>query len=160
MVILPGNHDPALPGSPHHIVAAHAKNAAVLGVTHEREVTIAGLTVTGVPHLDYADARVVDRLAEKASRWRILMAHGHFEPAPLPDRRFSPSWLIGPDDLAQEGLDYVALGHWNRHAEVAAVPPAHYSGSPDFAGTVNRVTLAADAPAQVERLPIPGFRRG
>ena len=66
------------------------------------------------------------------------MAHGHY--VPIPDRtvRLRPSWLIGDDELAATGADYVALGHWNRAAKLGGVA-AYYSGSPEYAGTVNVV---------------------
>ncbi len=157
VVILPGNHDPALPDSPHHTVAALAPRAAILGVTHPDEVRLADLTVTGVAHTAYADAAVVARLGPKTTRWRILLAHGHFEAAPDPSRRFRPSWIVAAADLEQEGIDYVALGHWNRPAQVLGTPPAHYSGSPEYAGTVNRITLFPDRAPEIARLPIAGW---
>ena len=63
----------------------------------------------------------------------------------IPDRttRLRPSWLIGDDELAATGADYVALGHWNRAAKVGSGVPAYYSGSPEYAGTVNLVRLRA-----------------
>ena len=70
------------------------------------------------------------------------MAHGHYEPKP--DRSIGPrpSWLIGDDEIAATGADYVALGHWNRAVRVGnGSVPAYYSGSPEYAGTVNVVRL-------------------
>jgi hypothetical protein len=65
---------------------------------------------------------------------------------PVPDRstRLRPSWLIGDAELTATGADYVALGHWNRAAKVGSVA-AYYSGSPEYAGTVNVVRLSATA---------------
>lgn len=157
VIILPGNHDPALPNSPHHTVAALAPRAVILGVTHQDEVRLGDLTVTGVAHAAYADGPVVARLGPKATRWRIVLAHGHFEAVPDPSRRFRPSWIVAAQDLKQDGIDYVALGHWNRPVRVLDTPPAYYSGSPEYAGTVNRVTFFPSRPPEIERLPIVGW---
>ena len=46
--------------------------------------------------------------------------------------------------------DYIALGHWNRAAKVGAVA-AYYSGSPEYAGTVNVVRLTAGGDVAVAR---------
>jgi hypothetical protein len=71
---------------------------------------------------------------------------------PVPDRtvRLRPSWLIGDDELEATGADYIALGHWNRAAKVGAVA-AYYSGSPEYAGTVNVVRLTAGGDITVTR---------
>jgi hypothetical protein len=73
----------------------------------------------------------------------------------VPDRtsRLRPSWLIGDDELVATGADYVALGHWNRAAKVGTVA-AYYSGSPEYAGTVNVVRLGADGKVAVTRAPL------
>ena len=84
------------------------------------------------------------------------MAHGHYEPAP--DRSVSPrpSWLIGDDDIAATGADYMALGHWNRAVRVGnGTVPAYYSGSPEYAGTVNVVRLRKPSgEVEVTRAPL------
>jgi hypothetical protein len=47
---------------------------------------------------------------------------------------------IGDEEIAATGADYVALGHWNRAARVGnGKVAAFYSGSPEYAGTVNVV---------------------
>ena len=70
---------------------------------------------------------------------------------PVPDRttKLRPSWLIGDDELAAVGADYIALGHWNRAAKVGSV--AYYSGSPEYAGTVNVVRLSSAGEVAVMR---------
>jgi len=71
------------------------------------------------------------------------MGHGHYQPKPDRSSAARPSWLIGDDEIAATGADYVALGHWNRAARVGnGTVPAYYSGSPEFAGTVNVVRLS------------------
>jgi hypothetical protein len=81
------------------------------------------------------------------------VAHGHY--VPIPDRtiRLRPSWLIGDDELVATGADYIALGHWNRAAKVGEVA-AYYSGSPEYAGTVNIVRLAAAGEVTVARVAL------
>ena len=72
-----------------------------------------------------------------------------------------PSWLIGDDEIAATGADYVALGHWNRAVRVGnGKVPAYYSGSPEYAGTINVVRLGdkrrhGDARATRDRARTP-----
>jgi hypothetical protein len=78
------------------------------------------------------------------------VGHGHYVPVPDRTIRLRPSWLIGDDELAATGSDYIALGHWNRAVKVGNVA-AYYSGSPEFAGTVNVVRLSAAGGVAVTR---------
>jgi DNA repair exonuclease SbcCD nuclease subunit len=75
----------------------------------------------------------------------------------MPDRNGGPqpSWLIGDAELAATGADYVALGHWNRAAQVGnGKVPAYYSGSPEFAGTINVVRMSEAAGVTVTRMTL------
>ena len=61
-------------------------------------------------------------------RWLVAMAHGHFHFENDRDQRSSP---IYPDDVAASGCHYLALGHWDRHADVSgSATTAVYSGCP------------------------------
>ena len=156
VVLLPGNHDPAVPDAVYHRAALSAvDNLHVLGVTHDEAVLFAemGLEIWGRAHRDYGDMIPFEWLRPRSTRWQIAMAHGHY--VPLPDRtsRLRPSWLIGDNELAATGADYIALGHWNRPAKVGTVA-AYYSGSPEYAGTVNVVQLCADGKVAVTRAPL------
>ena len=156
VVLLPGNHDPAVPDAVYHGGALSAvDNLHVLGVTHDEAVLFAdlGLEIWGRAHRDYGDMIPFEWLRPRSTRWQIAMAHGHY--VPLPDRtsRLRPSWLIGDNELAATGADYIALGHWNRPAKVGTVA-AYYSGSPEYAGTVNVVQLCADGQDAVTRAPL------
>ena len=156
VVLLPGNHDPAVPDAVYHGGALSAvDNLHVLGVTHDEAVLFAdiGLEIWGRAHRDYGDMIPFEWLRPRSTRWQIAMAHGHY--VPLPDRtsRLRPSWLIGDNELAATGADYIALGHWNRPAKVGTVA-AYYSGSPEYAGTVNVVQLCADGKVAVTRAPL------
>ena len=70
------------------------------------------------------------------------MAHGHYDPAADRSVRPRAAWLIDDAEIAATGADYLALGHWNRPVRVGnGAVPAYYSGSPEYAGTVNMVRL-------------------
>jgi DNA repair exonuclease SbcCD nuclease subunit len=155
VVILPGNHDPAIPEAVFGKLSA-AHSIHILGVTHDT-VTLPDLAleIWGNPHRDYADMNPFGTFRPRTSRWQIAVAHGHY--MPTPDRTLvpRPAWLIGDADIAATGADYVALGHWNRAARVGdGAVPAYYSGSPDYAKSVNVVRLAADGKVIVVREPL------
>jgi DNA repair exonuclease SbcCD nuclease subunit len=154
IVLLPGNHDPVVSNSIYaHRAISGAANLHVIGVTHEEAVILDDLEleVWGRAHRGYADMIPLERPRQRSTRWQVVLAHGHY--VPLPDRatRLRPSWLIGDDELAATGADYIALGHWNRPATVGAVKKAYYCGSPGYAGTVNLVRLTAMGRVEVHR---------
>ncbi len=73
------------------------------------------------------------------------MGHGHYEPPETFANPLRPSWLISNEAIDATGADYVALGHWDRPAQVGSgVIPAYYSGSPEWAKTVNLVFRLTD----------------
>ena len=153
VVLLPGNHDPAVPDAVYNDGALAAlDNLHVLGVTHEEAIVFADLEleIWGRPHRDYGDMIPFERPRPRSTRWQIAVAHGHYVPVPDRTIRLRPSWLIGDDELKATGADYIALGHWNRAAKVGAVA-AYYSGSPEYAGTVNVVRLTAAGAVAVTR---------
>jgi len=153
VVVLPGNHDPAVPDAVyHHGALAAVENLHVLGVTHDEAVVFAelGLEVWGRPHRDYGDMIPFERPRPRTTRWQIAVAHGHYVPVPDRTIRLRPSWLIGDDELEATRADYIALGHWNRAVKVGNVA-AFYSGSPEYAGTVNVVRLGATGGVAVTR---------
>jgi hypothetical protein len=113
------------------------------------------LEVWGRPHRDYGDMIPLETVRERRTRWQVALAHGHYDP--VPDRSMRPraSWLIGDDEITATGADYLALGHWNRWIQVGTGPvPAYYSGSPDYARSVNLVRLQTAGGVLVERHPI------
>jgi DNA repair exonuclease SbcCD nuclease subunit len=156
VVVLPGNHDPAVTDAVyHHPALAKIGNLHVLGVSHEEAVAFAdfSLEIWGRPHRDYGDMIPFETPRRRSTRWQIAMAHGHYVPVPDRTLRLRPSWLIGDQELAATGADYVALGHWNRAAKVGPVA-AYYSGSPEFAGTVNVIRLNNTGAVSVERTAV------
>ena len=150
VIVLPGNHDPAVEDAVyHHGALANLANLHVIGIRHEESVLFDALAleVWGRPHRDYGDMIPFEKIRPRRTRWQIAVAHGHY--VPEPDRSVHPraSWLIGDAELNATGADYVALGHWNRPVKVGSGPvAAYYSGSPEYAGTVNvvRLTRAGD----------------
>jgi DNA repair exonuclease SbcCD nuclease subunit len=157
IVILPGNHDPAIDDAIYRGGSlARLKNLHVIGITHDEAVQFPDLSleIWGRAHRDYDDMIPFERARPRSTRWQIAVAHGHYDP--MPERNGPhPSWLIGDADIAATGADYVALGHWNRAARVGnGRVPAYYSGSPEFAGTVNVVRLSEAAGVTVTRVPL------
>ncbi len=155
VVILPGNHDPAIPDSVFRRGAlAGLAGVHVLGVTHDEAVLFPDLAleIWGLAHRDYGDMDPLRRARPRRSFWQIAVAHGHYEPSPNRETNLRPSWLIGADEIDATRADYVALGHWNRHARVGSgAIEAHYSGSPDHAGTVNLIRLTRAGEVVVSR---------
>jgi DNA repair exonuclease SbcCD nuclease subunit len=158
VVILPGNHDPAVPEAVyHHGRLAGVANLHVLGITHDEAVLFPALDleIWGRPHRDYSDMIPFETPRPRSTRWQIAVGHGHYLPNPDRSTRLRPGWLIGDDEIAATGADYVALGHWNRAAKVGnGGTAAHYSGSPEYAGTINLVRLTRQGEVVVSHLAL------
>jgi DNA repair exonuclease SbcCD nuclease subunit len=155
IVILPGNHDPATPDSIYVRGGfAQIPNLSILGITHDRvlDFTAHDLEIWGNAHRDYMDMVPLRDPPPRAARWRIAMGHGHYEPPETWANPLRPSWLISDEMIAATGADYLALGHWDRAAQVGCgAVPAYYSGSPDYVHTVNLVRLTASGEVIVTR---------
>ncbi len=155
VVLLPGNHDAALPdclfrragllGLPH---------VTVLGVAQDQAVFAAlDLQVWGRAHRGMDALEPLGPPPPRRARWQVAMAHGHYVPAEEARWHAHRAWRITDDHLLAARADYVALGHWDRAVRVGpAEVAAYYSGSPDLSGTVNLVTLAADVTVERIRL--------
>jgi DNA repair exonuclease SbcCD nuclease subunit len=158
VLILPGNHDPVTADS----VYVRGGYAAIPGLS------ILGLTDTGVvgfparqleiwgnAHRDYHDMAPLRDPRPRRTRWQIAVGHGHYEPPETFANPLRPSWLISDAAIAATGADYVALGQWDRPAQVGnGVVPAYYSGSPEWAKTVNLVRLTTSGDVVVTREPL------
>jgi DNA repair exonuclease SbcCD nuclease subunit len=155
VVILPGNHDPALPGSVFiRGGLAGLANVRVLGVTDEEAVVFPAydLEIWGHAHRDYDNMAPLRGPRSRSTRWQVAMAHGHYEPPETRANPLRPSWVFGNEEIAATAADYLALGHWDRAVRVGnGVVPAFYSGSPELAATVNLVRLTADGETVVTR---------
>jgi DNA repair exonuclease SbcCD nuclease subunit len=158
VVILPGNHDPAVPDAVYrHGRLADVANLHVLGITHGEAVLFSALDleIWGRPHRDYSDMIPFESPRPRSTRWQIAIGHGHYLPSPDRSTRLRPGWLIGDDEIAATGADYVALGHWNRAAKVGnGGAAAYYSGSPEYAGTINLVRLTRQGEVLVSHLAL------
>ncbi|MBT5050271.1 MAG: hypothetical protein HOK30_04805 [Rhodospirillaceae bacterium] len=155
VVILPGNHDPAIPESVYHRSGiSDPSNVYVLGVTHRKAVHFPelDLEIWGHAHRHYDDMSPLRSPRTRSTRWQIAAAHGHYEPDPDLSTPLRASWLISEAELAATEADYVALGHWNTHRRVGKRDyRAYYSGSPDLAGTVNLVKFDRNGAVTVKR---------
>lgn len=156
VVILPGNHDPLTPDSVYRRAGIAAlPHVHVIGLTHELAVEFPefAMEIWGHAHHHYDDMVPLRTPRTRAARWHVALAHGHYEPPGATPLR--PSWLISDAEIAATEADYLALGHWNRPAQVGdGSVPAYYSGSPDCAGTVNLVRFSARDGVVVTREPI------
>jgi DNA repair exonuclease SbcCD nuclease subunit len=155
VVILPGNHDPVNWDSVYARGGfAAIPNLHILGMTHDRAVPFPeyGLEIWGNAHRDYHDMVPLRDPPPRAMRWHVAMGHGHYEPPETWHNPLRPSSLISDAMIAATGADYVALGHWDRAAQVGnGAVPAYYSGSPEYVHTVNLVRLTAAGEVIVTR---------
>src|SRR3990172_4641354 len=141
----------------YHRMRAADGNLHVLGVTHDEALVFPGLDleVWGRAHRGYGDMIPFERVRARRTRWQLAMAHGHYHPEPDRSTRLRPAWVIGDAELAATQSDYIALGHWNRAVSVGrAELRAYYSGSPDYAGTVNVVRLTPAGKGRGAREPL------
>lgn len=153
VLILPGNHDPLTPDSVYRRSGIPSlPHVHVLGFTHEQSVEFAEhrLEIWGHAHRDYDTMAPLREPRPRSTPWQVVMAHGHYEPDGM--ARLFPSWLFGDAEIEATGADYVALGHWNRAAQVGnGSVPAWYSGSPGLAQSVNLVRLLSAGEVVVAR---------
>jgi DNA repair exonuclease SbcCD nuclease subunit len=155
IVILPGNHDPALPDSVFvRGGLARLPNVRILGVTDVEAVPFPAydLEIWGHAHRDYYDMAPLRGPRPRSTRWQVAMAHGHYEPPETRANPLRPSWIFSDEEIAATAADYLALGHWDRPLRVGnGIVPAFYSGSPDLAGTVNLIRLIPGGDVVVTR---------
>jgi DNA repair exonuclease SbcCD nuclease subunit len=158
VVVLPGNHDAAAEDSAWRRSGLDAvDNLHLLGITHRSTVLFPelDLEVRGRPHNNYDDMVPITESPTRKARWRIVMAHGHYQPSRDRSVKYNPSWLIHDHHLLAADADYVALGHWNRRVRVGPKAiNAHYCGSPELAGTVNVVQFSKSGAIRVSHEPI------
>jgi DNA repair exonuclease SbcCD nuclease subunit len=157
VIVLPGNHDPVTPDSVWRRGGLDKlPHVHIIGVTHDLTVHFPehDLEVWGHAHIDYSNMVPLREPRPRTARWHVTLAHGHYEDDGVPPLR--PSWLISNAEIEATGADYLALGHWNRAAEVGTgtTVRAFYSGSPDLAKTVNVVRLRGNGTVEVAREPI------
>jgi len=160
VVILPGNHDPALPNCLFRKARiTDLPHVHVLGVTHDEAVRFDpfGLEIWGHAHRDFNDMSPLRAPRPRTTPWQVAMAHGHYAAPAEWKEHAHRSWLISDQDLAATEAHYVALGHWDRAVSVGdGSVPAYYSGSPELAKTVNVVRLRPAGEVLIRREPVPG----
>jgi exonuclease SbcD len=159
VVILPGNHDPLVPGSPYARadLGAHVHVlTAPDGETYE--LPELDLAIWGRPHSSWDDFRPLARVPPRGpATWQVALAHGHLNRGPADAGRAYP---IDPAEIAASDRDYVALGHWDVPFDASSGGvTAAYSGSPSRLGAGALVTLRLD-PRQgrqvtVEQVAVP-----
>jgi DNA repair exonuclease SbcCD nuclease subunit len=163
IVILPGNHDPLTPDSVYRRGGlANIPNVRILGLNVEEAVTFEEfeLEIWGRPHLDYTDMSPLADPRPRSTRWQLAAAHGHYVDEVRDPNRLIGSWLIHREELFATKADYVALGHWNQATPVGdGQIAAYYSGSPEYAGTVNVVRLTRRGAVEVTQAPLNGVAR-
>lgn len=143
VIVLPGNHDPAMAGSVYDRgrFGAHVHVLATAGGSW-LSLPDLDLDAWGRPHTTWDDFRpLADVPPRGGAFWQIALAHGHLTRGVDDVGRAYP---ITPEEIATSGRDYLALGHWDvpsdaSHGEVVAA----YSGSASRVGQVALVTLAA-----------------
>lgn len=160
VVILPGNHDPATPDSIWRRGGfERIANLAILGITHEQVVPFPAyeLDIWGNAHRDYMDMVPLRDPPPRRARRHVAIGHGHYEPPETWHNPLRPSWLISDAMIRDTGADYLALGHWDRAAQVGCgAIPAYYSGAPHHARTVNLVRLTHNGDVVVSREAVQG----
>jgi DNA repair exonuclease SbcCD nuclease subunit len=153
VVILPGNHDPLTPDSVYRRAdLGLISNVSILGLNVDKAVMFEEfeLEIWGHAHFDYTDMSPLANPRPRSSRWQLAAAHGHYVDELRDPNRMIGSWLIHREELAATSADYVALGHWNQATPVGdGKITAHYSGSPEYTGTVNVVRLKSDGSVEV-----------
>jgi DNA repair exonuclease SbcCD nuclease subunit len=158
VVLLPGNHDPVTADS----VFVRGGYGAIpglriLGLSDGGSINFAEhqLEIWGNAHRDYHDMAPLKDPRPRTTRWQVAMGHGHYEPPETFSNPLRPSWLISNEAIDATGADYVALGHWDRPAQVGSgIVPAYYSGSPEWAKTVNLVRFTKTGDVIVTREPL------
>ncbi len=158
VVILPGNHDPLTPDSVYRRAGlGEIPNVNILGLNAGQAVTFAELEleIWGHAHFDYTDMSPLANPRPRTTRWQLAAAHGHYVDEVRDPNRLIGSWLIHREEVIATGADYVALGHWNQSVSVGdGQILAHYSGSPEYTGTVNVVRLRRDGTVDVGKAPL------
>ena len=153
VVILPGNHDPLTPDSVYRRGGlGEISNVSILGLNTGRAVQFPEfeMEIWGHAHVDYTDMAPLANPLPRTTRWQLAAAHGHYVDEERDPNRMIGSWLIHREELLATGADYVALGHWNQSTPVGNGDiTAHYSGSPEYTGTVNVVRLKKDGRVEV-----------
>ncbi|MGH7963221.1 MAG: metallophosphoesterase family protein [Candidatus Binatia bacterium] len=154
VVLIPGNHDCYDERSIYKKVDFTAAGPHVYPLTQEEGATIefphlhATVWGRGMVEHDHAYRPLAGVPSRSRDYWHIGMAHGYF----VDDDGWQRSSLITPEEIAQSGLDYLALGHVHVFTDLShGVTKACYPGTPaplhfgvDKGGSVALVVLDPD----------------
>jgi exonuclease SbcD len=156
IVLLPGNHDCLGEHSVYRRPQFAAAPPNLHLITDERNPSVVlpalGVECWGRPVVDHHPGfrPLASPPPRVSSPWRVVLAHGHVEGAAKPSFRSSPIWS---EEIAALDCDYLALGHWDRPAEVSAGGViAPYSGAPYQGGQLTTALLVALGPGQEVRV--------
>ena len=140
-VILPGNHDPGVAG-------VLRKNAGLLenvfvftGDDWQLFDQIEGVAIYGHPYTESKKGvRVLPKLElNDHAAFNIGILHGTVSGLPQAENDYFP---ITPEDIAESGLNYLALGHFHNYQDCSSRQTiCCYSGSPErlsFNNTADR----------------------
>ena len=165
VVLLPGNHDLHGEGSVYMRDSFSAMPGNLTVIEHQDGETInfpeLTLDVWGRAMLAHTpDFRPLEGMpARNADRWLVALAHGHYCEDDNWGERSSP---IFSADIAGATCDYLALGHWDRHADVShRGVTAVYSGTargmtpPHYLGEVTVIDLSPLAGVAYRQVPLP-----
>lgn len=142
--LIPGNHDPMDPGKIYwrHDMEAIAPRLHIVRAHEGEFVEPEGLDLAiwgrAYRDSDWHFKPLAGLPGRLDNRWHIAMAHGHFVRA---DGEMHRSLLIHESEVeaAAGHWDYMALGHWEPHADVSAGgTTAVYSGAPMPLADANR----------------------
>jgi DNA repair exonuclease SbcCD nuclease subunit len=131
VLVLPGNHDPLVPGSVFESPEFHSAGTAIRVLCTPEPVHVAGATIHPCP-LREKHGRADPTGAIPPGRdggFRIGLAHGTLRAAGVEGDDDFP---IDPSAPERLGLDYLALGHWHSHFEARGrdgVTRVAYSGT-------------------------------
>jgi DNA repair exonuclease SbcCD nuclease subunit len=133
-VLLPGNHDLIHETSVYHREPfKHApENLFILRETEGELLSFPGMGIDfwgrAMPMHTQAFKPLEGMPTPAENNWLVALAHGHFHYEEDRDQRSSP---IYPQEVADAGCHYLALGHWDRHVDVSqGSTTAVYSGCP------------------------------
>jgi DNA repair exonuclease SbcCD nuclease subunit len=133
-VVINGNHDPMDDHGPYgkHEFEPRAENLHLIREPEGRWVHLDELHVSlwgrAFYEMDYKFRPFEGLPCRQSDNWHIAVGHGHFLED---DERTERSLPIRASEIRDCGWDYIALGHWEPHADVSQHPvPALYAGAP------------------------------
>jgi DNA repair exonuclease SbcCD nuclease subunit len=142
VVILPGNHDPGIAGVLRKNAGLPANVFVFAGDDWQLFNEIEGVAIYGHPFTESKKGvRVLPELEinNQLTDFTVGILHGTVSGLPQAENDYFP---ITPKDIAECGLDYLALGHFHNYQDCSSGQTiSYYPGSPErlsFNNTVDR----------------------